>query len=35
MRHDVFNKTLATKYPEWFDASVPEDLVYSGNASTT
>lgn len=30
-RHDVFNKTLAEKYPESFDAAVPEDLVYSGS----
>jgi len=30
-RHDVFNKNLANKYPETFDASVPEDLVYSGS----
>ncbi|WP_339611438.1 AIR synthase related protein [uncultured Planktosalinus sp.] len=29
-RHDVFEKYLANKYPESFDASVPEDLVYSG-----
>lgn len=29
-RHDVFNKSLAVKYPESFDAAVPEDLVYSG-----
>ncbi len=29
-RHDVFHKYLAEKYPESFDASVPEDLVYSG-----
>lgn len=29
-RHDVFNKTLASKYPESFDALVPSDLVYSG-----
>ena len=29
-RHDVFNKYLAEKYPESFDAAVPEDLVYSG-----
>lgn len=29
-RHDVFNKTLAQKYPETFDASVPDELVYSG-----
>jgi phosphoribosylformylglycinamidine cyclo-ligase len=25
-RHDVFHKELASKYPESFDASVPEDL---------
>jgi phosphoribosylformylglycinamidine cyclo-ligase len=30
-RHDVFEKQLAKKYPESFDASVPEDLVYSGS----
>lgn len=30
-RHDVFNKTLAEKYPESYDQSVPEELVYSGN----
>lgn len=30
-RHDVFHKYLAEKYPESFDASVPEELVYSGN----
>lgn len=29
-RHDVFSKSLATKYPESFDPSVPEELVYSG-----
>jgi hypothetical protein len=34
-RHDVFNKTLATKYPESFDSSVPEDLVYSGKYNLT
>ena len=34
-RHDVFNKTLATKYPESFDPSVPEDLVYSGKYNLT
>ena len=30
-RHDVFEKYLAEKYPESFDSSVPEDLVYSGS----
>ena len=30
-RHDVLAKYLATKYPESFDPSVPESLVYSGS----
>ena len=30
-RHDVFHKYLANKYPESFDPSVPEELVYSGS----
>jgi phosphoribosylformylglycinamidine cyclo-ligase len=34
-RHDVFNKTLAANFPESFDPSVPEDLVYSGSKSLT
>jgi phosphoribosylformylglycinamidine cyclo-ligase len=34
-RHDVFNKALATKYPESFDPSIPLDLVYSGNLNLT
>lgn len=34
-RHDVFNNYLAEKYPESFDASVPKDLVYSGNVKLT
>ncbi len=34
-RHDVFHKELALKYPESFDASVPEDLVYSGSKKLT
>ncbi len=34
-RHDVFHKYLAEKYPESFDPSVPEDLVYSGNTQLT
>ncbi|WP_136468447.1 AIR synthase related protein [Flagellimonas onchidii] len=34
-RHDVFAKYLAEKYPESFDASVPEELVYSGNTKLT
>ena len=34
-RHDVFDKYLATKYPESFDASVPDELVYSGKVKLT
>lgn len=34
-RHDVFHKYLAKKFPESFDASVPDDLVYSGNIRLT
>lgn len=34
-RHDVFNKYLAAKYPESFDAAVPNELVYSGNMKLT
>jgi phosphoribosylformylglycinamidine cyclo-ligase len=34
-RHDVFNKTVAEKYPETFDAAVPSDLVYSGTYNLT
>lgn len=34
-RHDVFYKDLAKKFPESFDAAVPEHLVYSGNVKLT
>jgi phosphoribosylformylglycinamidine cyclo-ligase len=34
-RHDVFSKTLAGQYPESFDPSVPEELVYTGQKSLT
>ena len=34
-RHDVFHKYLAKKYPESFDAAVPNELVYSGNVQLT
>jgi phosphoribosylformylglycinamidine cyclo-ligase len=30
-RHDVFSKYLVEKYPESFDTSIPEELVYSGS----
>lgn len=34
-RHDVFDKYLAKKYPESFDPSVPDDLIYSGSKKLT
>lgn len=34
-RHDVFCKDLARKYPESYDAAVPEELVYSGGMALT
>jgi phosphoribosylformylglycinamidine cyclo-ligase len=34
-RHDVFNKTIADKYPESFDPAVPYDLVFSGSKKLT
>ena len=34
-RHDVFSTYLAEKYPESFDAAVPENLVYSGHTKLT
>lgn len=34
-RHDVFSKELAKKYPESFDAGIPEKLVYSGQMNLT
>ena len=34
-RHDVFAKYLAQKYPESYDAAVPDDLVYSGSLKLT
>ena len=34
-RHDVFAKYLAEKYPESYDAAVPEELVYSGGLKLT
>ena len=34
-RHDVFAKQIAEKYPETYDAAVPEDLVYSGSCGLT
>jgi len=34
-RHDVFSKVLAEKYPESFDSSIPEELIYSGTKKLT
>ena len=34
-RHDVFNKLVAEKYPETYDAAVPQELVYSGSVGLT
>lgn len=34
-RHDVFNKLLAGKFPESYDATLPESVVYSGNLGLT
>lgn len=34
-RHDVFHNYLSSAYPESFDASVPKELVYSGQMKLT
>ena len=34
-RHDVFDKSLASLFPESFDPEVPMDLVYSGSYKLT
>lgn len=34
-RHDVFNKNLAKKFPESFDAALPESVVYTGGLNLT
>jgi len=34
-RHDVFSKEYASKYPESYEPSLPEDLVYSGKYKLT
>jgi len=34
-RHDVFNKTIAEKFPESYDHAVPYDLVFSGSKNLT
>lgn len=34
-RHDVLSKAYARRFPESFDNSIPDDLVYSGNLNLT
>ena len=34
-RHDIFSNILASRYPESFDPSIPEDLIYSGSKTLT
>lgn len=34
-RHDLFNNSLAKKYPETYDSAIPDELVYSGNTGLT
>lgn len=34
-RHDVFSRIYAEKYPESYDSTIPEDLVYSGSCKLT
>ncbi len=34
-RHDVFEKSLASKFPESFDPAVPQELIYSGKVKLT
>ncbi|OFY89415.1 MAG: phosphoribosylformylglycinamidine cyclo-ligase [Bacteroidetes bacterium RIFCSPLOWO2_12_FULL_31_6] len=34
-RHDVFNKSVAKKYPETYNPNVPEELIFSGTYSLT
>lgn len=34
-RHDVFNKSIAQKFPESYDAAIPYNLIFSGSRSLT
>ncbi len=34
-RHDVFNKTIAAKYPESYDPAIPYELIFSGTKNLT
>ncbi|MCF8388982.1 MAG: phosphoribosylformylglycinamidine cyclo-ligase, partial [Bacteroidales bacterium] len=34
-RHDVLNKNIASKFPESFDPTIPDELIYSGSMKLT
>lgn len=34
-RHDVFNKTIANRFPETYDPGIPEELVFAGSRALT
>jgi len=34
-RHDVFSRAIGAKYPETYDNSLPEELIYSGTKRLT
>ncbi|TWI96669.1 phosphoribosylformylglycinamidine cyclo-ligase [Mucilaginibacter frigoritolerans] len=34
-RHDVFNKSIAEKYPESYDQAIPYELIFSGSKKLT
>lgn len=34
-RHDVFDKSIAEKYPESYDAAIPYELIFSGSKKLT
>lgn len=34
-RHDVFSKSIADKYPETYDHTLPSELIYSGTLGLT
>jgi phosphoribosylformylglycinamidine cyclo-ligase len=34
-RHDVFNKSVAKKYPESYDPGIPYELIFSGSKNLT
>lgn len=34
-RHDVFHKTIASRFPESYDPAVPDELVFTGSKALT